>query len=166
MQLVFSKDQIKQAIQKIADQVSEYLEQVQEDVHFVTVLREGIHFSIDLAQKLEKYSLIFDYIFLENVNPNNRELAIEKDIFLPVKDKTVLLCSVLIRTGYEISFIENYLRIRGCKQIKTVSLICKKGAYKKPDFYYFLTEPSDYLVGYGLDYNEKYRNLQEIYKIK
>lgn len=173
MELVFNNLEIKKAILNLSSKISEYLSKISskisykisDSVHFITILKEGIHFSVDLSKALSDYDLILDYIFLENINPENRELAIEKDIFLPVKNKVVIVCSVLTRTGYEITFIENYLKIRGAKDIKTVSLICKEGTLKKPDFYHFTVPDGYYLVGYGLDYHEKYRNLENIYKI-
>lgn len=165
---LFSKAEIQKAVDELSLQISKYIDEHLKnlnEIHFITILKEGIHFSTDLSLRLQKYPLIFDYIFLENVNPENRELAIEKDIFLSVKNRVIFVCSVLTRTGYELNFIENYLKIRGALQVKTISLISKENSSKKPDFYYF-TVPQDYfLVGYGLDYQEKYRNLNEIFKI-
>ncbi|MCS7165092.1 MAG: phosphoribosyltransferase family protein [Candidatus Calescibacterium sp.] len=165
MELLFDEKSITEALQKIYLDIKVYLSSINEEVHFITILKEGIHFSVDLSKKLYDYDLIFDYIFLKNVNPDNRELAIEKDIFLPVKNRKVIVCSVLTRTGYELSFIENYLKIRGASEIKTVSLICKQETHKKPDFYFFEIPNDYYLVGYGLGYNERYRNLQKIYRL-
>ncbi|MCS7243283.1 MAG: hypothetical protein RMJ36_00900 [Candidatus Calescibacterium sp.] len=165
MELLFDRISINKALDKIFTDIKCYLSDISGDVHFITILKEGIHFSVDLSKMLNEYDLIFDYIFLENINPDNRELAIEKDIFLPVKNKRVIVCSVLTRSGYELSFMENYLRIRGALEVKTVSLICKEGANKKPDFYFFEVPSSYYLVGYGLGFDEKYRNLEGIYKL-
>lgn len=164
MRLLLSKNQIRDSVKKIAYEISNYFS-FQDEIHFITILKEGIHFSVDLAKYLENYNLVFDYIFLENINPQSRELAIQKDIFLPVKNKKVIVCTVLTRTGYEISFIENYLKIREAREVKTVSLICKDGAHKKPDFFSVIVNSDYYLVGYGLDYHEKYRNLEEVYII-
>lgn len=163
MKKLYNYQEIENAIDFLANSLKKYI--LDQEVHFITILKEGIHFSVDLAKKLQDHLLIFDYIFLENVNPSNRELAIEKDIFLPIKNKIVIVCSVLTRTGYEISFIHDYLKIRGAKEVKTVSLVCKDNCHKKPDFYYFSVPQEYYLVGYGLDYQEKYRNLNEIYKL-
>lgn len=166
MEELYTYNEIEKAIKVLSKKIENYVKNLDdEEIHFVTILKEGIHFSVDLAKKLQTYPLIFDYIFLENVNPHNRELAIEKDIFLPVKNKIVIVCSVLTRTGYEISFIQNYLKIRGAKEVKTVSLICKDNSFNKPDFYYFTVPEDYYLIGYGLDYQEKYRNLNSIYKL-
>jgi len=165
MKLLFSKSEIEKAIEFLAKSLSSYLDSLNEEVHFITILKEGLHFSVDLSKKLENFDLIFDYVFLENVNPFSRELAINKDIFLPVKDKRVIVCSVLTRSGYEINFIDNYLKIRGAFEVKTISLICKEQAKIKPDYYYFTISNDYYLVGYGLDYNNKYMNLEDIYAI-
>ncbi|MFN3478423.1 MAG: phosphoribosyltransferase family protein, partial [bacterium] len=135
MKKLYTYREIENAIDSLANSLKKYI--LDQEVHFITILKEGVHFSVDLAKKLQDHLLIFDYIFLENVNPSNRELAIEKDIFLPIKNKIVIVCSVLTRTGYEISFIHDYLKIRGAKEVKTVSLVCKDNCHRKPDFYYF-----------------------------
>jgi len=165
MNLIFSSSQIEEALSELSLRLSSYLDSLGREVHFVTILKEGLHFSVDLSKRLENYDLIFDYVFLENVGSFHRELAINKDIFLPVKEKVVVVCSVLTRSGYEIGFIENYLKIRGAYDVKVVSLICKENSSRKPDYYYFTISDEFYLVGYGLDYNGKYMNLQDIYAI-
>jgi hypoxanthine phosphoribosyltransferase len=79
----------------------------------------------------------------------------------------VIVCATVIHTGYEVNFIKEALRIRGARSIFIVSLVLKQypNTIVKPDFYYFDIEGTEFLVGYGLGYNEKYRNLNSIYKL-
>ena len=169
---IISKEEIEKGVDYIANNLNNFLDEnyfnSKDNWYFITIMKEGIPFSVDLAKKI-KHNLVFDYIFLEKVFEYNtvKELAIKKDVFLPVNNKNVIVCATVIYTGYEVNFIKEALKIRGAKSIFIVSLILKKSSNTiiKPDFYYFDIEGSDFLVGYGLGYNEKHRNLNSIYKL-
>ena len=166
---LISEEEIQKGVSYIANKLNSFLDENYEDEwYFITVMKEGIPFSVDLSKQI-RHNLIFDYIFLEKIfeYDNIKELAIKKDIFLPVNNKNVIVCATVIHTGYEVNFIKEALRIRGAKSIFVVSLVLKQypNSIVKPDFYYFDIEGTEFLVGYGLGYNEKYRNLNSIYKL-
>ena len=166
---VIKESEIEKGVSYIADKLNNFLDENSDyKWYFITVMKEGIPFSVDLAKKI-RHDLVFDYIFLEKVFEFNtmKELAIKKDVFLPVNNKNVIVCATVIYTGYEVNFIREALKIRGAKSIVIVSLILKEyfSGLVKPDFYYFNISGNDFLVGYGLAYNEKHRNLRSIYRV-
>ncbi|MGB9638195.1 MAG: phosphoribosyltransferase [bacterium] len=166
---LISNSDIQKGVSYIANKLNDFLdENYKDEWYFITIMKEGIPFSVDLAKQI-RHNLVFDYIFLEKVYEYNniKELAIKKDVFLPVNNKNVIVCATVIYTGYEVNFIKEALKIRGAKSIFIVSLILKESSNTiiKPDFYYFNIKGDDFLVGYGLAYNEKYRNLNSIYKL-
>lgn len=86
------------------------------------------------------------------------------DIFTDIKDKHVLILEDIIDSAYTIKYVTEYLSKRNPKSIKVMSLLNKKEG-RKVDFeldYYCFDIENQFLIGFGLDYKEKLRNLPYI----
>ena len=83
---IISKEEIEKGVDYIANNLNNFLDEnysnSKDNWYFITIMKEGIPFSVDLAKKI-KHNLVFDYIFLEKVFEYNtvKELAIKKDVF-------------------------------------------------------------------------------------
>jgi hypoxanthine phosphoribosyltransferase len=94
----------------------------------------------------------------------NELLGINSDI----RDKHLVILEDIIDTGLTIDKIHTLLEVHGAASVKVCSLLFKPDAFvgkRTPDFIGF-SIPNTFVVGYGLDYNEKGRNLNAIYQLK
>ena len=85
-----------------------------------------------------------------------------------VKNKNVLIVEDIIDSGHTLSYLVNLLAYKGAAIIRTVALIDKPESRKtaiKADFTAFTIQNDSFIVGFGLDYKEKYRNLDSLYKL-
>ena len=90
-----------------------------------------------------------------------------KSLDLDIENRSIIIVEDIIDSGMSIEFIYNYLNEFKPKDISIVSLLVKKNISKlnfKIDFIGFEIS-SEFVVGYGLDYNQRFRNLDSIYKL-
>ena len=88
-------------------------------------------------------------------------VKIIKDLDIDLKDRDLLIVEDILDSGMTLSYIKEMLKQRGTKSIKICTLLDKPERRKAditPDYVGF-TVPDEFVVGYGLDYDEKYRNL-------
>lgn len=85
-----------------------------------------------------------------------------------LEGKDILIVEDIIDTGYSISQLYEYLMTQNPRSLRIFTLLHKPDAQKHPVDINFLgfSIPNDFVVGYGLDYNEMGRNLKDIYKLK
>ncbi len=101
------------------------------------------------------------------------DIMIKKDLDIPVQDRHVILAEDIVDTGKTIKVVMELLKYRGAKSVSVVTLLDKpegRLVVLEPE-YIGVTIPKEFVVGYGLDYEEKYRNLpyvgvlkEEVYK--
>lgn len=92
------------------------------------------------------------------------EVKLTYDLSLSVKDEDVIIVEDIVDTGYTLEFLVNLIKSRKPKSIKTVTLLNKPNSIKadiKADYHCFEIG-SEFVVGYGLDFNNKYRNSPDI----
>ncbi|MDC5485576.1 phosphoribosyltransferase family protein, partial [Acinetobacter baumannii] len=97
------------------------------------------------------------------------ELRLLKDIEIDIKDKHVVVIEDILDSGRTLDFIKNLLIRRGPKSLKICVLLKKEDSQRydiNPDFIGFHLNNIHWVGGYGIDYNEKYRNLKNIYEIE
>ena len=95
------------------------------------------------------------------------EISIRKDISLPLSEEVVLFSDVIIRTGRALEFLAEYFKLRGAKKIMFCTLIWASPDSGRviPEFWGFMLKDKGHLVGYGLDWNDLYRNLPFIAEV-
>ena len=128
----------------------------------VGVLKGVTFFLADLARQI-KVPFVIDYLDLRRfagAQPNER-VRIARDIDYPIKDRHVLLVEDIVNTGLTLDYVLSELRERGPASIEVVTLLNRPGRrlVDVPVRYVCFQIPNDYVVGYGLDYRELYRNL-------
>jgi len=160
-------DSIQKRIKEVASEIN--LKYNQDEVIFLGVLNGSFMFYADLARHIKLNS---QFAFMRVSSYHGTESTGEvKEIMgvgNEVKDKTVIVVEDIVDTGLTIDFVNNYLIKKGVKNVIVCTLLFKKPAFKglkEPDFTCFTIE-NEFVVGYGLDYDEYGRNIPEIYKIK
>ena len=90
------------------------------------------------------------------------KIVIKKDISLDIKGKTVIIIDDIIDTGNTLNFIKKYIQNKHPRIIKTCCLLNKQVI--QADYIGFEC-PNKFVIGYGLDYDDKYRELPDIYEV-
>jgi hypoxanthine phosphoribosyltransferase len=136
-----------------------------EEAVFICILTGSIFFFSDLLRRIKRDVLV-DYLKVSSYQGkvSTKNVRILKDLSIDVMDKVVFIVEDIVDTGLTINYIINLLKERKPKEIKVCSLLDKPSQRIVDvdlDFVGF-TIPPKFVIGYGLDYNEKYRNKQDI----
>ena len=141
------------------------------DLIVVCVLKGSFLFTSDLIRSISKEECIIDFVKVSSYGSGTEssgEIKLTKDIEVDIKDKNVLVVDDILDTGLSLFYLTNLLIVRNPKVLKTCVLLDKPSRRKydiKADYVGFEIEDK-FVVGYGLDYNEKYRELPDIYVVK
>ena len=161
-----SKKDIAKRIQEIASQISDRYDK--KDPIFIGILNGSFIFIADLIRTLE-IDCEVDFLKISSYKgkKSTGEIVMSKSLDLDIKNRSIIIVEDIIDSGMSIKFIYNYLNDFNPKDISIVSLLAKKSISKlnfKIDFIGFEIS-SEFVVGYGLDYNQRFRNLDSIYKL-
>ena len=128
----------------------------------VGVLKGITFFLADLARQI-KVPFVIDYLELQRfagAQPQER-VRIARDIDYPIEGRHVLLVEDIVNTGFTLDYVLSELRARGPASLEVVTLLDRpmRRLVQQPVRYVGFQISNDYVVGYGLDYRELYRNL-------
>lgn len=169
--------QIKQLIgeaellQRIAQMGAEITTQYKDkELHLICILKGSIFFTCALAQKIQN-PVIFDFMSVSsygNSTKSSGRVKIEKDLDEGIEGKHVLIVEDIIDSGRTLSYLKDLLLARKPKSLKICTLL-DKPERRETDItvdYVGFQIPDEFVVGYGLDYAQKYRNLPYIGVLK
>jgi hypoxanthine phosphoribosyltransferase len=133
-----------------------------QSIVLVGVLKGVTFFLADLARQI-KVPFVIDYLDLKRyagAQPKDR-VRIVRDIDFAIEGRHVVLVEDIINTGFTIDYVVSELKRRGAASLEIVTLLDRplRRMVKVPVKYVGFQIPNDYVVGYGLDYRELYRNL-------
>ncbi|MEJ6400187.1 hypoxanthine phosphoribosyltransferase [Nicoliella lavandulae] len=136
----------------------------------VGVLKGAIFFMTDVVRYMDLY-LSIDFIDVSSYNGGTQssgKVNLIKDLDSDVAGRDVIIVEDIIETGRTLKYLQDLLKDRGAKSIKMCTLVDKPEArvVELPVDYVGIDVPNEFLVGYGLDYQEKYRNLPYIGVLK
>ena len=140
-----------------------------QSIVLVGILKGVTFFLADLARQI-KVPFVIDYLDLKRyagAQPRER-VRIARDIDYPIEGRHVVLVEDIVNTGLTLDYLLSELRERGPASIDIVTLLDRPGRrlVEVPVRYVGFQIPNDYVVGYGLDYRELYRNLPFICALK
>jgi hypoxanthine phosphoribosyltransferase len=132
----------------------------------VNLLKGGVVFLADLMRQLDITHQI-DFLHVssyENGTASSGRVRIVDDLSCSVEGRDVLIVEDVIDTGTTLAYIVNVLQLRSPRSLEVCTLLKKgqEGAVRMPIRYVGKVIPSDFVVGYGLDYEESFRNLPYI----
>ena len=135
------------------------------DLVVIGVLKGAVFFCTDLAKRL-KTPLRIDFFQTASYGSGKTagEIRIKRDIDLAIRGKDVLLVEDIVDTGWTLRTILDLFRFRGARSVKLCALLDKHEARETevPIDYCGFRIGREFVVGYGLDFDEKYRNLPYI----
>jgi len=134
------------------------------------ILKGAVPFMADLIREI-KLPLAYDFMALSSYGVSTQSsgvVRILKDLERSVEDVHILITEDIVDTGLTLKYLKENLRARNPLSVKVVTLLDKAARRKAdvtPDYNGFLI-PDEFVVGYGLDFNEEYRNLPYIGVLK
>ncbi len=161
---LFSREQIDRRVAEVAKEIS--AEFAGGDLIALCVLKGAMFFCADLVRQMD-LDVHLDFIQISsygNQKYSSGVVTILKEPQLDMRGRNVLIVEDIIDSGLSIREVNNYIESRGAAKVKTVAFLDKPKARKvpfQPDFVGFAIEPQ-FVIGYGLDFAEKYRNIPEV----
>ena len=167
LNLLLSQEQISSIIRGLADQISKDYNGRQ--LVLVCILKGAFMFLSDLIRHLQ-ISVKVDFVRLASYGAGMKStglVEIMKDIETPVEGKDVLIIEDIIDSGRTLQFLKDRLALSNPHSVKICALLDKKARREvEIEADYLGKEVEDvFVVGYGIDFNENFRNLPEIYYV-
>ena len=160
-EILFNKEQIAARIREMGEQLTQ--DYANQEILMIGVLRGAVIFMADLARAIER-PVALDFMAVSSYGVSTSSsgvVRILKDLDENVEDRHVLIVEDIIDSGLTLSYLLENLKSRKPRSIKVCTLLNKPNRRKSNvcvDYNGFVI-PDYFVVGYGLDYAEKYRNL-------
>jgi hypoxanthine phosphoribosyltransferase len=166
--ILYSREEISSVVDRLAAAISR-------DYHdktplLIAVLKGSFVFLADLVRRLD-FPLELDFIRLSSYGRGRESsgvVRVVQDLRSAVKGRHLLVVEDIIDTGITVAFLLEYLKKKHPASVELCALLDKPSRRRTPVTidYAGLTVPDEFLVGYGLDFDEKYRNLPDIYSLE
>ena len=165
---VLSKEEIETAVASLAEKIS--ADYRNRELVLVGVLKGAFVFLADLIRHLT-IDVKIDFVRLSSYGMNSSrsgEIRLTKELEVDIRDKDVLIVEDIVDTGHSLTFLVDHLNSFKPQTVKICTMIDKRERREIgiPIDYAACVVEKGYLVGYGLDYAEIYRNLPAIYDLK
>jgi hypoxanthine phosphoribosyltransferase len=164
IKILFTEKQIHERLEEMARQITADYEG--RDLLLVGILRGAVMVMADLARALPRH-VEMDWMAISSYGSGTKSSGVVrllKDLDTDITGRHVLIVDELIDTGLTLSWLVNSLGSRNAASVEIATLLRKPEALKMPvePRYVGWDIPNEFVVGYGLDYREKYRNLRDI----
>ena len=160
MQTLIAQDQLQQRITALAQEISK---DHPNGVHMVCVLKGAFMFLADLVRAMT-CEVTLDFMAVSSYGLSTRssgQVRVLKDLDTAVDGRSVIIVEDIVDTGLTLTYLQAVLRARGPRTLKTACLLSKPSRRQTdvPVDYVGFTIDDLFVVGYGLDSGERYRNL-------
>lgn len=165
---LFSRDEIDNAVNRLASQIEN--DYGDEKIVFICLLKGSFMFTSDLIRKIHNPSRV-DFIRASSYGTGKNskgEVTISKDIEEGIEGENVIIVEDIIDSGLTLTCVRNLLQDRKPKSLRICALIDKRARRKaeiEADYVGFTLEDG-FVVGYGIDFAEMYRNLPDIFVVE
>lgn len=162
--VLISEDKINARIAELAEQISNDFKG--ETVKLICILKGSVIFTCELAKRLE-VPVLFDFMQVSSYGSgtvSSGKLNVKKDLDEDIEGDNVIIVEDIVDSGNTLSRLVPMLKERNPKTLKVCTLLDKpdrRTADVDVDYNGFII-PDEFVVGYGLDYDQKYRNLPYI----
>jgi hypoxanthine phosphoribosyltransferase len=167
-EILVSSDEIEKRVGELGKQITE--DYKGKDLLLVGILKGAVIFMADLAKNID-LPITMDFMAVSSYGKSSESsgvVKIIKDLDSSVEGKDILIVEDIIDTGFTLGYLTDYLKRRGASSVKICTLLDKPDRRKiqVPVDYKGFVIPDEFVVGYGLDYAEQYRNLPYISALK
>ncbi|MDE6892828.1 MAG: hypoxanthine phosphoribosyltransferase [Lachnospiraceae bacterium] len=162
--VLFSEEEVDARIRQMGEQISRDYEG--REVHLICVLKGGSFFMCELAKRIT-VPVFLDFMSVSSYGSETKSsgvVKIVKDLDAPLKGKDVIVVEDIVDTGHTLSYLLEMLKGREPASLRLCTLLDKpdRREVEVPVDYTGFVIPDKFIVGYGLDYDQKYRNLPYI----
>jgi hypoxanthine phosphoribosyltransferase len=163
MQTFISSEEIQTRVRELAREIRR---DHPNGVHFVCVLKGAFMFLADLARALEGEATL-DFMALSSYGNSTRssgQVQVLKDLGTAIEGRDVVIVEDIVDTGLTLTYLQDILRARAPRSLRTACLLSKpsRRVVDVKVEYIGFTIDDQFVVGYGLDHAERYRNLPYI----
>ena len=165
IRVLLTEKEVNKKISEVAAQINKDYEG--KEVHLICILKGGVFFTCELAKRLT-IPVSLDFMSVSSYGSSTKSsgiVKIVKDLDEPIEGKDVLIVEDIIDSGNTLSYLIEVLKQRNPRSIELCTLLDKPERRVKKQVtvkYTCFTVPDQFIVGYGLDYDQKYRNLPYI----
>lgn len=168
--VLFSHEEIVIASKRIAEQIMEDYAQAEREPVLLCTLKGALPFMAELMKHLDIY-VVTDFIDVASYHGGTEStgsIILRKDVTMDLENRDVIVIEDIVDTGRTLKHLITYLNERGVKSVACASLVDKPDArlVEIQADYVGIESPNEFLVGFGLDYEEKYRNIPYIGVLK
>lgn len=163
-EVLISEEEIAKRVKELGQKITKDYQDGFEDLILVGILKGAVVFLADLIKEIE-IPVQIDFMSVSSYGKGKTEssgvVRILKDLDEDITDKHVLLVEDIIDSGLTLSYLSDIMIRRGAKSVKIATLLNKPARREKEvniDYCGFEV-PNEFIVGYGIDYSEMYRNL-------
>ncbi len=166
---ILDEKTIQEKVQEIARQIEKDYEG--QEVIFVGVLKGAFIFLADLVRKIEKVDVLIDFVKVSSYGASTETSGVVRldfDTTMNLEGKHVILVEDILDTGLTLKYLKELLEKKNPLSLK-IAVLLDKFERRKVDIeadYVGFKVPDKFLVGYGLDYAEKYRNIPYVMELK
>ena len=165
IRVLLSEEEVDKRIREIAGEINR--DYAGRAVHLICILKGGVFFPCELAKRLT-VPVSLDFMSVSSYGSGTESsgvVRIVKDLDQPLEGKEILIVEDIIDSGRTLAYLIELLQKRNPKSIRLCTLLDKPERRVKKQVtvdYTCFTIPDEFVVGYGLDYDQKYRNLPYI----
>lgn len=166
--ILYSRDDIAKAAKRLGKQLTNDFQDKRPII--ISVLKGAILFTVDVIKEMDVYAEI-DFIDVASYHGGTQssgEIDLVRDIGSDIAGRNILIIEDIIDTGRTLKYLIDLLKSRNAAEIKVCTLLDKEEGRLidvKADYVGF-SVPNEFVVGYGLDYQELYRNLPYVGVLK
>ena len=161
---LISEERVNEKIRELGEQISK--DYAGESVHLVCILKGACIFMCELAKRIN-VPVSMDFMTVSSYGSGTKSsgiVRIKKDLDDPIKGLNVLIVEDIVDSGRTLHYLTEVFKERGCKSVWTCTLLDKperRVVDLTVDYTGFLI-PDEFVVGYGMDYDQRYRDLPYI----
>jgi hypoxanthine phosphoribosyltransferase len=165
IRVLLSEEEVAGRIKEIAQEISR--DYKGKPLHLICILKGGVFFTCELAKRMN-LTVTMDFMSVSSYGSDTVSsgiVKIIKDLDDPIEGKDVLIVEDIIDSGNTLSYLIEVLKQRNPKSIELCTLLDKPERRVKKQVkvkYTCFAVPDEFVIGYGLDYDQKYRNLPYI----
>ncbi|RQD77323.1 MAG: hypoxanthine phosphoribosyltransferase [Candidatus Syntrophonatronum acetioxidans] len=168
LKVIIKSKEVENKVTEIGKEIS--LDYKGKDLVLISVLRGSVYFAVDLSRKLT-IPFVLDFISISRYGEKSDStgiVRITKDLDVNIAHKHVLVIEDIVDTGLSLSYLLRNLKTRNPESLKVCTLlnVAARRIVDVPIHYKGFDLPDIFVVGYGLDHNENYRNLLHIAEYK
>ena len=164
LRVLFSREQIQTRVHELGRQIRKDLNG--ESVVLIGVLKGAAIFLADLARAIH-LDCTFDFVAVSSYKSGTESsgaVQLIKDLTEPIEDRHIIIVEDILDTGITLSFLRSHFERHQPRSIRIAALLDKPSRRLQPIHadYIGFSIPNEFVIGYGMDYAERYRNLPDI----